>query len=156
MFFRGSADIRSDSHPEDGFTLTELLVVLVIIALLMALIAPNFIGRVGGARSQSAEVQMENLAGALEIYSLDVGRYPSTDVGLDGLVTPPDGVTGWTGPYLRRGGVPDDPWGRPYLYTSLSADHFALQSFGRDGEPGGTGEDADLETSIDLIEASAS
>jgi general secretion pathway protein G len=137
---------------EAGFTLTELLVVLAIMALLMALIAPNFIGRVGGARSQSAEAQIENLAGALEIYSLDVGRYPSTESGLDALVTPPTDAVGWAGPYLRRGGVPLDPWGTAYQYTSQSPDHFSLGSLGRDGAIGGTGEDADISTSTNFVE----
>jgi general secretion pathway protein G len=138
---------------ESGFTLVEMLVVLVIMALLMALIAPNFLGRVGGARSQSAQAQIENLASALEIYSLDVGRYPATELGLSALVQPPAGEIGWAGPYLRRGGVPNDPWGNAYIYRSDTADHFALSSLGRDGEMGGTGEDADIITEITLIDA---
>lgn len=135
-----------------GFSLTEMLVVLVIMALLMALVAPNFLGRVGGARSQSAEAQIENLASALEIYSLDVGRYPDTETGLEALVTPPASATGWAGPYLRRGGVPSDPWGNPYIYRSDGPDHFALQTLGRDGTPGGSGEDRDIETEITLVD----
>jgi general secretion pathway protein G len=141
---------------EAGFSLTEMLVVLVIMALLMALVAPNFLGRVGGARSQSAEAQIENLASALEIYSLDVGRYPDTESGLNALVEPPAGVTGWAGPYLRRGGVPLDPWGNAYLYTSNGPDHFSLRSLGRDGQPGGSGEDRDIETAVTLIDPAES
>ncbi|WP_339748984.1 type II secretion system major pseudopilin GspG [uncultured Maricaulis sp.] len=131
-------------NDERGFTLTEMLVVLVIIALLMAILAPNIIGRLGGARSQSAEIQMENLAGALELYLIDTGRYPTQDIGLSALDTAPAGITGWSGPYLRRGGVPDDPWGNAYIYQTRASDHFTLRSLGRDGEEGGTGEDADL------------
>jgi general secretion pathway protein G len=142
---------RQTPNREAGFTLTELLVVLTIMALLMALIAPNFIGRVGGARRQSAEAQIENLAGALEIYSLDVGRYPTTDIGLQALVTPPADAIGWAGPYLRRGGVPDDPWGIAYQYVSQSPDHFLLSSLGRDGIVGGTGEDEDISTSTNFV-----
>ena len=139
------------SSLQAGFTLTEMLVVLVILALLTAIIAPNMIGRLGGARSQSAHVQIENLAGALELFQIDTGRYPTTEMGLHALEAPPDGVTGWSGPYLRRGGVPLDPWNRAYIYTSDSPDDFSLQSLGRDGVEGGTGEDADLFTTTDQL-----
>lgn len=137
-------------HKAAGFTLTEVMVVLVILALLTAIIAPNMIGRLGGARSQSANVQVEHLAGALELFMLDTGRYPTHEEGLSALVTPPDGVEGWQGPYLRRGGVPLDPWGNPYHYASASPDHFSLSSLGRDGVAGGTGQDGDILTSTSI------
>lgn len=136
-----------------GFSLTELLVVLVILALLTAIIAPNMIGRLGGARSQSARVQVENLAGALEIYQIDTGRFPTTEQGLSALVYAPDGVSSWAGPYLRRGGVPEDPWGNAYVYQSDGPDHFSLLSWGRDGVEGGTGEDTDIRTTTTPPEA---
>lgn len=134
-------------YREEGFTLTEMLVVLVILALLTAIVAPNVMGRLGGARGQSARVQMESLSAALEIYSIDVGRYPSTEQGLEALVYAPNDVTGWSGPYLRRGGVPSDPWGSEYVYRSPGPDDFILATHGRDGEAGGSGEDADIEIS---------
>lgn len=140
---------HSNRH-NSGFTMTEMLIVLVIIALLVALIAPNFLGRLGGARSQSARTQIENLAGSLELFKIDTGRYPTASEGLRALEAAPDGAVGWSGPYLRRGGVPLDPWGNTYLYQSNSADHFTLSSLGRDGVAGGDGEDADLQTSTEL------
>ena len=137
--------LRRD-RTDQGFTLTELMIVLVILGLLTAIIAPNMMGRLGVARSQSARVQIENLAGALETFKIDTGRYPTTEMGLAALETPPTGVSNWTGPYLRRGGVPLDPWGNAYIYASDRADEFTLESLGRDGEVGGQGEDADLRT----------
>jgi len=128
-----------------------MLVVLVILALLTAIIAPNMIGRLGGARSQSANVQIENLAGALEIFQIDTGQYPTTEMGLHALEAPPDGVIGWSGPYLRRGGVPLDPWNRAYIYASDSPDDFSIRTLGRDGVEGGTGEDADIMTTTDQL-----
>lgn len=139
-----------DAH-QAGFTLTEMLVVLVIMALLVAIIAPNMLGRLGGARSQSANVQIENLAGALELYQIDTGRYPTTEMGLHALEAAPEGVIGWSGPYLRRGGVPLDPWSRAYIYASQTPDDFSIRTLGRDGEEGGTGEDADLFTTTDQL-----
>ena len=91
-------------------------------------------------------MQIENLAGALETFKIDTGRYPTTEMGLAALETPPTGVSNWTGPYLRRGGVPLDPWGNAYIYASDRADEFTLESLGRDGDVGGQGEDADLRT----------
>lgn len=134
---------------QNGFTLTEMLIVLVIIALLVALVAPNFLGRLGGARSQSARTQIENLAGSLELFKIDTGRFPTTDEGLRALETPPQNAVGWSGPYLRRGGVPLDPWGADYIYSSSAPDHFTLGSLGRDGAQGGEGEDADLQTTTE-------
>jgi len=143
--------LRADRHhsckrAEAGFTLTELMIVLVILGLLTAIIAPNMMGRLGVARSQSARVQIENLAGALETFKIDTGRYPTTEMGLAALEAAPAGLPNWSGPYLRRGGVPLDPWGQAYSYTSDRPDQFTLVSFGRDGEAGGQGEDADLST----------
>jgi len=143
--------------PEAGFSLTELLVVLAIMALLVAIVAPNMIGRLGGARSQTARVQIENLAGALDIYQIDTGHYPETASGLGALVSAPDGEPRWAGPYLGRGGVPEDPWGQAYIYRSDGPDHFEIKTLGRDGADGGTGEDADIvTTSVELNEAGAS
>lgn len=150
-----ATETNKASSRDDGFTLTELLVVLVILAMLTAIIAPNMIGRLGSSRTQTARVQIENLAGALEIFLIDVGRYPTEAEGLSVLVTPPAELVGWSGPYLRRGGVPDDPWGREYVYSSSSPDEFTLSTLGRDGVEGGSGEDADVRTSTILGEIDA-
>ena len=145
-FFSRSEALRTKACRDGGFSLTELMIVLVILGLLTAIIAPNMLGRLGVARSQTARVQIENLAGALETFKIDTGRYPTTEMGLAALEAAPAGLPNWSGPYLRRGGVPLDPWGQAYSYTSDRPDQFTLVSLGRDGEVGGQGEDADLHT----------
>ncbi len=131
-----------------GFTLIELLVVIVVLGLLAGLIGPQLFGRVGEARATTAKTQMGLLAVALDGYRLDNGAYPSTAQGLEALWTKPTRAPlplNWKGPYLRKP-VPADPWGRPYVYAAPVAgpDGFALSSLGRDGQPGGAGEDADI------------
>ncbi len=140
---------RSDRRPEAGFTLFELLVVLTIMALLAAIVAPRVIGYLGRAKADVARSQMSNLVTSLELYYLDVGRYPDEAAGLAALVEPPeeDGepVPGWRGPYLRDESGLTDPWGRPYAYAyDADADRIRVISYGRDGAPGGEGEDGDL------------
>jgi general secretion pathway protein G len=125
-----------------GFTLVELLVVLGIIALLAAMVAPQVIRYLGSARSETASVQLKNIESALELYYLDNGKYPTE---LKDLVEPPAGSAGWRGPYLKKAGALSDPWGRSYSYK-LPGEHgnFDLSSFGRDNALGGDGEDKDL------------
>lgn len=127
-----------------GFTLLELLVVLVILGLLVGVVAPRFFGQVGKSEVQIATAQIKALEDALDQYRLDVGRYPTTEQGLEALNAQPTGVTRWKGPYLRKA-VPKDPWGNPYQYRS-PGEHgeVDLLSFGNDGQPGGTGEAADI------------
>jgi len=125
-----------------GFTLVELLVVLVILTLLAGLVGPRFLNQLGGAKSKTASVQIADLEKGLDLFKLDVGRYPSTDEGLDALVKAPSGVRGWNGPYVK-GDIPLDPWGRPYRYT-LQNGKVEIVSFGANGAPGGEGEDADI------------
>lgn len=127
-----------------GFTLLELLVVLVILGLLVGVVAPRFFGQVGKSEVKVAAAQIKSLEDALDQYRLDVGRYPTTEQGLAALDTQPAGVTRWRGPYLKKA-VPNDPWGNPYQYRS-PGEHgeVDLFSFGRDGQPGGTGEAADI------------
>ncbi|MEW6414712.1 MAG: type II secretion system major pseudopilin GspG [Pseudomonadota bacterium] len=127
-----------------GFTLLELLVVLVILGLLVGVVAPRFFGQVGKSEVKVAAAQIKSLEDALDQYRLDVGRYPTTEQGLAALDTQPAGVTRWRGPYLKKA-VPNDPWGNPYQYRS-PGEHgeVDLYSFGRDGQPGGTGEAADI------------
>lgn len=128
-----------------GFTLIELLVVLVILGLLMAVVGPRVMKYVGGAKSDTAKVQIEELASALDMYSLEVGTYPPQDAGLRALVERPSGADRWNGPYLRKTLVPKDPWGREYIYR-FPGQHgtFDILSYGADGQQGGEGDDADV------------
>lgn len=140
-----SKRLRSGSG---GFTLVELLVVLAILTLLAGLVGPRVLGQLGGAKSKSAVVQIADIEKALEIYKLDVGRFPSTDEGLDSLNTKPATAAGWAGPYLKGSAVPSDPWGRPYRYTSPTTNGgVEILSLGADGAPGGDGENADVRNS---------
>jgi general secretion pathway protein G len=132
-----------------GFSLLELLVVISIIAILASLIAPSVFRNVGDAKMAAAAADIETLGLALDAYALDNHYYPSTVQGLDALVTRPQGnpdARRWRGPYLRKQ-VPTDPWGNAYQYTSpgrVNPSTYDLLSHGRDGRPGGTGEDADV------------
>jgi general secretion pathway protein G len=136
---------RSNSRTSRGFTLLELLVVMVIIGLLAGFVAPRYFAQVGKSQVKVAKAQIDALDKALDQFRLDVGRYPTSEEGLAALQAPPSsGETGWGGPYLKKG-VPMDPWGRPYLYVSPGTHgDFDLQSYGKDGRPGGAGEDADI------------
>ena len=125
-----------------GFTLIELLVVMVIIGLLVALVGPNVMGRAEKAKPQAARVQIENLASALEMFKLDVGRYPTEEEGLAVLRQAPSGVERWDGPYLRKQ-VPKDPWDRDYVYRRAGKE-FEVLSYGADGATGGADVDADI------------
>jgi general secretion pathway protein G len=130
--------------PIQGFTLIELLVVLAILTMLAGLVGPRVLSQLGGAKSKTAGVQIADLEKSLEIFKLDVGRFPSTDEGLNALNTAPPGLAGWNGPYVK-GGIPNDPWGKPYKYTSPAANGgIDIVSLGADGAPGGEGENADI------------
>lgn len=131
-----------------GFTLIELMVVILVLALLAGLVAPQIFGRVSEARIATARTQIDLLGVALDNYRLDNGFYPTTEQGLAALREKPvrdPAPVSWRGPYLRKD-VPLDPWNRPYLYRSPAdgTSGFHLSSLGRDGAPGGEGEDADL------------
>ena len=127
-----------------GFTLLELLVVIVIIGLLAGYVAPRYFSQVGKSEIQVARAQIESLEKALDQYRLDMRRYPSAEEGLDALVAKPSAAQAWSGPYLKKS-VPSDPWGRPYLYRIPGAKgDFEVVSYGRDGKPGGAGDDADI------------
>ena len=126
-----------------GFTLIELLVVMAIIALLAALVGPRLFPKLGKGKQSAAKAQIELLGQALDQFRLDVGRYPTTQEGLNALSANP-GVDKWEGPYLKKG-LPADPWDRPYQYQSPGTHgEYDLQSYGRDGQPGGDGEDKDV------------
>jgi general secretion pathway protein G len=127
-----------------GFTLLEVLVVLVIIGLLAGFVAPRFFAQIGKSETKVARAQLDALEKALDQYRLDVGRYPTTEEGLAVLVTRPDNEPRWAGPYLKKA-VPPDPWGRPYSYRMPGRDgEFDLFTLGKDGQPGGSGEAEDL------------
>lgn len=127
-----------------GFTLIELLVVLVILTLLAGLVGPRVMSLLGGAKSKTAALQISDLEKTLEIFKLDVGRFPTTEEGLNALVTKPGSVSGWNGPYIK-GGLPSDPWGKPYAFTSPAANGgVEILTFGADGVAGGDGENADI------------
>jgi len=130
---------------EQGFTLVELLVVLVILVLLASIIGPRVIGYLGSSRAKTAHIQIESLVTAMELFHIDVGRYPTSTEGLTALVKSPGNIPGWNGPYLTKGGVPQDPWGRPYLYQAgQNGTSFEIKTLGADGKEGGTDENADV------------
>ncbi|HSC15543.1 MAG TPA: type II secretion system major pseudopilin GspG [Gammaproteobacteria bacterium] len=128
-----------------GFTLVELLVVIAILGLVMSLVGPQVMKQFADAKSDTTALQIADLGASLDLYYLDVGRYPTTDEGLEALVTAPPGDSAWSGPYLKKDVVPRDPWGRAYVYRA-PGEHGAydLLSFGADGAPGGARADADV------------
>lgn len=128
-----------------GFTLLELLVVVVIIGLLASYVGPRYFAQIGKSEGATARAQIDGLRKALDTYRLDLGRYPTAEEGLAALTKrPAEGGDRWAGPYLSKP-APLDPWGHPYQYTVPGANgDYALLSLGKDGRPGGTGENADI------------
>jgi general secretion pathway protein G len=136
--------MRQRAGGQSGFTLMELLVVLAILGLLMSLVGPTVLNQLGGAKTKTAAIQIKDLEQSLEMYKLDVGRFPSTDQGLQALVTRPGDVVGWNGPYLKSR-VPLDPWKGEYHYKYPGErGELDIFTYGQNGSPGGEGEDADV------------
>lgn len=135
---------RTPARRYRGFTLMELLVVVVIVGLLVALVAPRYFQQIGRSERTAAANQVDALSKAIDTYRLDMGRFPRQEDGLQVLVERPEGESRWNGPYLR-GSVPLDPWGNPYVYRFPSErSDYEVISYGKDGRPGGEGEDADV------------
>lgn len=128
----------------NGFTLLELLVVMVIIGLLAGLVAPRYFGQVGKSQVKVAAAQIDSLEKAVVQFRLDADRFPTTEEGLSALNEKPSDTVSWYGPYLKKA-VPNDPWGRPFVYKE-PGEHgdFDLYTLGKDGRPGGTAENADI------------
>jgi len=132
-----------------GYTLAELMVVMLILALVVGIAVPRFMTMFAGAKAKAAKVQVENLASALEFYYLDTGHYPTSTEGLSALISAPPNAEGWNGPYLRKKGgvtVPLDPWKHPYEYV-LDGNNFTIRTLGADNKEGGEGEDSDYSSS---------
>ena len=135
---------RFQASDKRGFTLVELLVVMVIIGLLAALVGPKLFPKLGKGKQSAARAQIELLSQALDQFRLDVGRYPTTQEGLQALSVNPGGIDNWDGPYLKKA-LPNDPWTKPYQYQCPGTHgEFDIWSNGRDGVPGGEGEDKDV------------
>jgi general secretion pathway protein G len=141
---RSMAERHAVASSARGFTLLELLVVIAIIGLLAAYVGPKYFSQIGKSEQGVARAQVEAFSKALDAFRLDMGRYPSTEEGLQALVERPGAAVKWNGPYLQKA-VPADPWGRPYQYRAPGAKgEFELMSYGRDGQAGGAGDAADV------------
>ena len=128
-----------------GFTLIELLVVLMILGLLAGLVGPKVLKYLGGAKSDTAQLQIAEFGAGLDLFHLEVGRYPTTEEGLTALVAEPTGVANWQGPYVKKNTIPEDPWGQGYHYQSPGDySEYDLYSLGRDNTNGGDAEDVDV------------
>ena len=130
---------------EAGFTLVEILVVITIIGLIMAIVGPRVLTYLGESKVKAAKIQIQSFGSALDLYYLDMGRYPASNDGLAALVRRPGNAVEWNGPYLKGGVVPSDPWGHAYVYRSpVERAPYEILSYGSDGQEGGTGTAADI------------
>ena len=139
--FRGASRAR-------GMTLIEILVVLVLIGIVLGIVGGNFIGKGEKAKADAAKIEISQIAQTLDLYKLEVGRYPTTQEGLQALLTAPSGVTNWNGPYWKKQSLPKDPWGNEYKYAAPAANApYEITSLGADGKEGGEGPNKDLSSS---------
>jgi general secretion pathway protein G len=130
---------------QQGFTLVEMLVVITIIGLIMGLIGPRVLNYLSESKVKAARIQLQSFSGALDLFYLDAGRFPSTSEGLSALVQRTPGVAAWNGPYLKGGSLPNDPWNHPYVYRSPGErGPYDIMSYGADGQEGGSGVAADI------------
>ncbi|MEP7327575.1 MAG: type II secretion system major pseudopilin GspG [Betaproteobacteria bacterium] len=135
-------DVR---RAQRGMTLIEILVVLVLIAIVMGIVGGNFIGQGEEAKRKAAAIEIGQIGQALDLYKLEIGRYPTSQEGLQALITAPSGATNWNGPYWKKGTLPKDPWTNEYKYTSPGAKGaYDILSFGADGKEGGEGAAKDI------------
>jgi general secretion pathway protein G len=138
---------RSRVRGQRGFTLVEMLVVITIIGLIMSLVGPRVLNYLGESKVKAAKIQIQSFSSALDLFYLDAGRYPTTSEGLAALVKPAAGLATWNGPYVKGGVLPNDPWGKPYIYRSPGErSAYEIISYGSDGQEGGTGIAADIST----------
>ncbi len=147
FFAANSRRDRRHKTGEEGFTLVEMLVVITIIGLIMGLIGPRVLNYLNESKVKAAKIQMQSFSGALDLFYLDAGRYPSTSEGLAALVQRTAGVAAWNGPYLKGGNLPNDPWNHAYIYRSPGQrGPYEIISYGSDGQEGGSGIAADIST----------
>jgi general secretion pathway protein G len=137
---------KNRHHSAHGFTLIEILIVVVIIGLLASLVGPQLFKKVGSSRQKTAQAQMSMIETALKMFRLDIGRYPTTEEGLKSLVIKPESLRAWDGPYLEKD-VPLDPWGNSYIYKCpAEKSEYEIISYGADGKPEGDGENKDIKS----------
>lgn len=137
--------VRGMRRPARGMTLIEILVVLVLIGIVMGIVGGNFLGKGEKAKADAAKIELNQIGQTLDLYKLEVGRYPTTQEGLQALIAAPSGVTNWNGPYWKNGTIPKDPWGNEYRYTSPGQKgDYDIVSLGADGKEGGEGANKDI------------
>jgi len=137
---------RPSTQRQRGFSLLELLAVLVILGILAGVFAPKFLGQAESAKRKAAKLEIDQIGQSLDLYKLEMGKYPTSQEGLAALVTAPSGTTNWNGPYLKKTTVPKDPWGNEYKYTSPGDQNrpYDIVSLGGDGKEGGDGDGKDI------------
>ena len=137
--------LRQERNRNSGMTLIEILVVLVLIGVVLGVVGGNFIGKGEKAKADAAKIEISQVGQTLDLYKLELGRYPTTQEGLQALIAAPAGVTNWNGPYWKKTTVPKDPWGNEYKYTSPGqSTPYEIVSLGADGKEGGEGPNKDI------------